>query len=540
MSFDAYTNSSPSIVRGNHGTAVAGIIGAVKDNNLGVAGVAPNCSIMSASVVFSNSQTAVQLANSLNWAWQNGADVINNSWGGGTPSNLISDAISNALTNGRNGLGTIVVFSAGNNNSNVSYPANSNNDILAVGAVSPCAERKNPNSCDGENWWGSNFGDELDIVSPGVLITTTDRTGTLGYIMGDYTFDFNGTSSAAPFVSGVVALILSANPNLTLQEVNDIIESTAQKVGGYNYDNSNNNRPNGTWNEQMGYGLVDAYAAVSLASFGSQTVEIQADGDEFTACYSNTNTTILSVPNDNPPYNWSVSSNIDIVQNNGHSIEIKANTNAKGPIGLVTCTYGNPPITYSQEIWLNTPFAPASISGPSNVSYDALVSYQAGEADGAEYYVWFLPHPFDIATEPLYFHPNWWMFENNTRYIQAYTADGSQGNRNGYVQVMGANKCGLGDVKFIQVQQGSGGNGGIRIVAYPNEADNELNVDLSQMPSGTLYVYLYDSTYNLRYYGEQTNDTIKTINTLGLEEGIYFLQVYDGVTVETQQIIINH
>ncbi len=341
-----------------------------------------------------------------------------------------------------------------------------------------------------------------------------------------------------------------ADPGLIIQGNYQNINSDCIYTGGNGYSPDTSNymsyaftfcRTNFTPGQGQRMRDALAYSSILQNVIGTACAitEIVSE-DEFTACYSNTNTTTLSVTNGNPPYNWSVSSNIDIVQNNGHSIEIKANTSAKGLIGEVSCVFGNPPENFTQAIWLNTPFAPASISGPTNVTYDTPINYQCGIAEGAKYYVWFLPHPFDIATEPLYFHPNWWMFENNTRYIQAYTADGSQGDRNGYVQAMGANKCGLGDAKLIWVQQGSGGSGQIRIVAYPNEADNELNVDLSQMPSGTLYVYLYDSTYNLRYYGEQTNDTIKTINTLGLEEGIYFLQVYDGVTVETKQIVINH
>ena len=283
--------------------------------------------------------------------------------------------------------------------------------------------------------------------------------------------------------------------------------------------------------------------AVSNLCAIATIIDVNEGNGELTACYSNTITTTLSIVNGNPPYNWTVSSNLDILEDNGSSIVIRANTSEKGFVGQVSCTYGNPSQTKTKPIWLNTPFAPSSISGPSTVTYDALVNYQCGIAEGAKYYLWWLPYPFDVVQPgepPYYFHENWWMFENNTRYIQAYTADGSAGDRNGYVQAMGANKCGPGSAKYIQVTQGTGGQGGIRIVAYPNEADDELNIDLNQMPSGTLYVYLYDSTYNLVYYGEQTNDTIKTINTLNLNEGTYFLQVYDGVTIETKQIFINH
>ena len=292
LSFDTETGTSPSVVRGDHGVACAGIVGAVGNNSAGIRGVAPNARLMSISNRFQPAPNIrQQVASGINWAVQNGADVISNSWGSDDLiSTLIDDAITNAITNGRNGLGCIVVFASGNDNRAVNYPANSNPAILAVGAISPCGQRKSPSSCDGERWYrpsyndrlgGSNYGDQLDVVAPGVLVPTTDRQGNLGYNPNepihtdnggnkitsdyanrDYTVWFNGTSAACPHVAGVAALMLSVNPTLTGQQVRDVIEQTAQKIGGYSYITTSG-RPNGTWNQEMGYGLINAYAAVN-------------------------------------------------------------------------------------------------------------------------------------------------------------------------------------------------------------------------------------------------------------------------------------
>jgi len=274
--FDATSGTSPSVVRGFHGTPCAGITGAVQNNDIGISGVAPNTSLTSISISLLFSDTPQQIASGFNWAVENEMDVISNSWGGYAPSLIITDAISNALNNGRNGKGCVVVFASGNeNNTSVRYPGNAFSDILVVGAMSPCGERKNPNSCDGETNWGSCYGNLLDVVAPGVKMPTTDRQGENGqnpieeenpayFDHKDYFSSFNGTSSACPVVAGVTALILSVNPCLTGKQVRDIIEQTAQKVGNYSYTN-NSNRPNGTWNNEMGYGLVNAYAAVQMA-----------------------------------------------------------------------------------------------------------------------------------------------------------------------------------------------------------------------------------------------------------------------------------
>lgn len=264
--YDANSGSSPAQVRGNHGTATAGIVGAVQNNNIGITGVAPKAKLISISINL-NGDPPQELADGFNWAAENDVDVISNSYGGYSPSSMVNDAITNVLTNGRNGKGTVVVFSAGNdNNTNVKFPANSNPLIIVVGALSPCGERKSSSSCDGENWWGSTYGNLLDVMAPGVKIYTTDRQGTNGYSSSNYTTDFNGTSAACPHVAGVASIILSANPELTVQQVSDIIEKSAKKVRPdlYTYTNSSG-RPNGTWNERTGYGLVDAGQAFALA-----------------------------------------------------------------------------------------------------------------------------------------------------------------------------------------------------------------------------------------------------------------------------------
>ncbi|MFA7082440.1 MAG: S8 family serine peptidase [Bacteroidales bacterium] len=298
ISYDAESDDSPSRIYDAHGTACAGIIGANADNSIGIDGIAPNCPIMSISCKINMNLTSPggvgKLINAYGFAIDNNVSVINNSWGFYTASaanQSLNYAINNALTEGRNGKGAVLVFASGNNNySIVDYPS-SLSGVITVGAISPCGERKSFTSCDTETTWGSNYGQGLDIVAPGVLISTTDRQGEIGYNSefdynnitegtlisydytdNDYTVYFGGTSAACPHVAGVAALMLSVNPNLTSQEVKDIIESTAQKIRGiqepdglYDYANSPN-RPNGTWNEEMGYGLVDAYAAVKRAA----------------------------------------------------------------------------------------------------------------------------------------------------------------------------------------------------------------------------------------------------------------------------------
>ena len=258
ISFDAHTLTSPSKIYGNHGTSCAGVIGAQSNNNVGVAGIASGCQTMSIS--WDEEWTPIQnIADGIKFAWKNGASIISNSWKC-YPNDYLGDQIDSALYYGREGKGCVVVFATGNINlPTVLYPANYNLDIIAVGAITPSMARKDTWDLYEEpniEWWGSNYGEALDVVAPGIFVPTTDTIG--------YRQDFRGTSAACPHVAAVAGLILSVNQNLTQQEVGYIISATAQKVGNYNYTDTLNH-PYGTWHREMGYGLVDAYAAVQMA-----------------------------------------------------------------------------------------------------------------------------------------------------------------------------------------------------------------------------------------------------------------------------------
>ncbi len=254
-SYDLHNGSSPSVLRGSHGTHVGGIIGA-NHNGIQIAGVAPQITLLPISHTMDVTPTfSGQMATGFGYARTNGAAVINNSWGdqggrlyGNMHSAVLEDAIRTALTSGRNGRGCVVVFSAGNwNQDGIDYPAYVDPRILVVGAT---------NSSDRKASF-SAFGPTLDIVAPGENILSTLPNNAIG--------NASGTSMSAPHASAVAALLLSINPNLTGQEVVGIIESTAQKVGGYSYVTTSG-RPNGTWNNEMGYGLLDAFNAVSTVS----------------------------------------------------------------------------------------------------------------------------------------------------------------------------------------------------------------------------------------------------------------------------------
>lgn len=250
-----------------HGTNCAGIVCAKADNGIGVSGVAPQSKVIPVHIAYENGMGGWTLefgwvSDAIYWSCDSaGADILSNSYQLGIEPMIIDDAIDYAVTSGRGGLGALFVAAAGNNNSSTMvYPGKYDNSI-GVGATSMCDERKSFTSCDGENFWGSNYGSKLDVSAPGVKIPSTDISGTHGYSTTDYFLTFNGTSSATPHVAAVLALILSLDPSLNYSDARYDLESTCEKVGGYTY-NTTAGHPNGTWTNELGYGRVNACLAL--------------------------------------------------------------------------------------------------------------------------------------------------------------------------------------------------------------------------------------------------------------------------------------
>lgn len=237
-------------ISNEHGTQIAGIIGAKTHNSLGIAGITggkfyAGVKMISYRVGDYFSPYAEAVANAIYDAVDKGAKVINMSFSLGQ-THVVNDAIEYAIQNN-----VLIVAAAGNTCSGaiydpcvVDYPA-SHNDVIAVGAIKQNNYR----------WYRSNYGTNLDVVAPGVDILTTT--------INNYYDVVHGTSFSTAIVSGIAALILSVRPDLTQKQLRHAIESTCNPLG--NYPASYHTRPYEYWNHEVGYGLVDAHNAINTA-----------------------------------------------------------------------------------------------------------------------------------------------------------------------------------------------------------------------------------------------------------------------------------
>lgn len=267
-----------------HGTSVAGIIAAKANNGIGGVGVAPGATIAGIRMAFGpgfgpTDQDIDALLEIRRF------DVVNNSWGYNFSfydnfTDLAFQqhriALQDAVQLGREGLGSVIVFAAGNSrelNDSSNYHNLSNSRFTISVAALTHKGKYTYYSSPGADILVSAFGG--DTSKDGIV--TTDRLGLPGYNLSpnvsdasDYTDQFGGTSAATPMVSGVVALMLQANPDLGYRDVQEILAYTARKTDGQDSNWLINGATN--WNGgglhsniNYGFGMVDARAAVRLA-----------------------------------------------------------------------------------------------------------------------------------------------------------------------------------------------------------------------------------------------------------------------------------
>ncbi len=281
---DGSKDSSPSSEQLNiepqdsgHGTAVAGIIGASGWNSEGVIGIAPLADIVGLNPFSTEKDSDFEDAlSNLN------IDISSNSWGGADAKELYDDpsslrGITYGIKHGRKGKGIIYIFASGNEGGNSNYSTlHGSKYVVNIGAI--IYNGSVPNY--------SNHGDNLLITAPagdaglekGIVTTdiTTLKYGfnyryqILAFYNGNYTDQMNGTSSATPVASGVVALILEANPNLTYRDVKYILAKTASKI---NSTSSSSNKKY-QWEENKagilfspyyGFGVINPEGAIEMA-----------------------------------------------------------------------------------------------------------------------------------------------------------------------------------------------------------------------------------------------------------------------------------
>ena len=243
-SYDARTDSQPSKIHGSHGTHCAGIAAAIRNNGIGITGVAPDAKLMSISDELGLTEKHEYThANGIMWAWKHGADIISCSWRAHGITPMIEEAIDSALVKGREGRGCAVIKSAGNGYTTISYPGNLPG-VITVGNI----------KSNGVKSEDSNRGENMLVCAPGTRIMSTLPDDNYGF--------YSGTSMAAPHVAGIVALMLERNPNLTVREIREILAQTATKLNTMEFSKT---KEYGLWNEYYGYGLVNAYDAVIMS-----------------------------------------------------------------------------------------------------------------------------------------------------------------------------------------------------------------------------------------------------------------------------------
>jgi hypothetical protein len=259
--FDFFMNDRTvtSETQNNHGTNVAGVLGAATDNGEGIAGIAPDAMIMPIRTADNILHQGSRLAAGIVWATDHGADVISMSLGAESRSAALDKAVRYAHRKG-----VVLVAAIGNESANHhNYPA-TYDEVIAVGGINPDTadaaaqgplEPQTPVATDFTVRAAySDYGPHIDLAAPTQVPTTNYG--------GGYPRNWSGTSAATPHVAGVAALVKAARPSLTPVQVRQLLIATADDLSGGKTDGR------AGWDQYTGYGRVNAFEAVKAATEG--------------------------------------------------------------------------------------------------------------------------------------------------------------------------------------------------------------------------------------------------------------------------------
>src|SRR4051794_9493989 len=241
--YNAVTGTSSVTDAVGHGTMVSSMIAAKTDNSAGIAGAGWNTDLLVVKVADShNAINDADVAEGVDWAVKHGADVINLSLGGAAAGTALKTAIAHAVNSD-----VVVVAAAGNDGTSAKFYPAALPGVVAVGATTTGGSARASFSQHG-SW--------VDLAAPGVDIIGANRSGS-GYVSGD------GTSFAAPLVSGVAALIRASRPTLSASGVVTSMTATAS-----------------TWTLGFAHGMVDAYKALGYhLTLSGPNVSAPVSGD---------------------------------------------------------------------------------------------------------------------------------------------------------------------------------------------------------------------------------------------------------------------
>lgn len=249
-----------------HGTEVAGLALA---RGLKVRGMAPNANLMGIRVPALGTAVGDPTeALAIRWAAEHGADVICCAWGPpcaksrSTPlPPLTAAAIDWALAHGREGKGCVIVFSSGNDGSDIALNGYASHpDVIAVGACNRHGRRPSYSGWGDALWCVAPSNDPRDAIGASETYTTTTPVGS--FLLGEtyYTSSFGFTSAACAIVAGICAQVLTFNPRLTWRQVKQVLAESCGKIDaeGGSYDSSGRS-------PYYGFGRVDPDRAYEIA-----------------------------------------------------------------------------------------------------------------------------------------------------------------------------------------------------------------------------------------------------------------------------------